>query len=103
MQGGFSTGAGSPTQLQRITVASDCLSVINAMSLPYAGVYSVVLEEVKADASRLVEFSFKHENRASNSEAHRLARYAVTGSVGRQVWLLQPPDGLCIPFQVLVQ
>ena len=61
-------------QLQRITVASDCLSVINAMSLPYARVYSVVLEEVKADASRLVEFSFKHENRASNSEAHRLAQ-----------------------------
>ena len=40
-------------QLQRITVASDCLSVINAMSLPCAGSYSVILEEVKDDASAL--------------------------------------------------
>jgi hypothetical protein len=31
---------------------------------------------------------FKHENRASNSEAHRVARSFVSVSTGRQVWLL---------------
>ena len=31
------------------------------MTSPYAGSYSVVLEEVKADASRLFEASFRHE------------------------------------------
>jgi hypothetical protein len=40
--------------------------------------------------------SFSHENRASNSEAHRLARFSVSGGVGRQVWLMQPPDSLYI-------
>ena len=73
------------------------------MTTPYAGCYSVVIEEVKADTSRFDEASFRHENRASNSEAHRLARFAVSGSVGRQVWLIQPPEGLCIPHQFSVQ
>jgi hypothetical protein len=36
------------------------------------------------------------DNRASNSEAHRLARSVTASNVGRQVWLLEPPDGLCI-------
>ena len=90
-------------QIQRITAASDWLSVINAMSTLYSGSFSVVLDEVKADASRLAEVSFRHKNRASNSEAHRLARFAVSGCAGRQVWFTQPPDGLCIPVQVLVQ
>ena len=77
-------------RLQHITVASDCLAVVNAMTSPYTGSYNFVLEEVKADASRLQEASFRHENRESNSEAHRLARFSVSSSVGRQVWLLQP-------------
>ena len=69
--------------LQRITVASDCLSVINALPQPYAGNYSMVLEEIKTDARILAAATFRHENRASNSEAHRLARFAVFSSIGR--------------------
>jgi ribonuclease HI len=83
-------------QLQQITVASDCLSVINALEQPYASSFSMILEEVKADASMMSKASFSHENRASNSEARRLARFSVSGGVGRQVWLMQPPDGLYI-------
>ena len=58
---------------------------------------------LETDASLLVETSFRHENRVSNSETHRLARFAVSSSIGRQVWFLQPPDGLCNPNNVLVQ
>ena len=87
--------------LQRITVASDCISVINAMSQPFAGNYSMILEEIRATGRSFTEATFRHENRASNSEAHRLARSAVSSSVGRQVWLLQPPDGLCIPMTII--
>jgi hypothetical protein len=63
----------------------------------------MILDEVKNDASLLAQSSFRHENVASNGEAHRLARFVISSSLGRQVWLLQPPDGLCILNNVLVQ
>jgi ribonuclease HI len=73
--------------LQRVTVATDCLAVVNNIKQDYAGSYSMIIEEVKADARGLQRASFRHENRASNSEAHCLARLAVSSSLGRQVWL----------------
>jgi ribonuclease HI len=90
-------------QLQKITVASDCLSVINNLSTTFCGSYSMVLEEIKETASQFAVASLRHENRVSNSEAHRLARFATSSSVGRQLWLVQPPDGLCIPNDVIIQ
>jgi ribonuclease HI len=89
-------------QLQRVTVASDCLSVINAInSEGFKGSYSMILDEVKADARHLQECSFRHESRLSNFESHRLARFAVSSNLGRQVWLLQLPVGLFILNNVL--
>jgi hypothetical protein len=35
--------------------------------------------------------------RGSNAEAHWLARFASSMSVGRYMWLLEPPEGLKIP------
>jgi hypothetical protein len=61
----------------------------------------MILDEVKADARHLQECSFRHESRLSNFESHRLARFAVSSNLGRQVWLLQPPIGLCILNNVL--
>jgi ribonuclease HI len=84
-------------QLRKITVASDCEAVVNDMSRPCAGIYSTVLEELKATLNLFEVVSFRYENRASNTEAHRLARQASAGDVGRQVWFVNPPDGLCIP------
>jgi ribonuclease HI len=89
--------------LRRVTVASDCLVVVNDISRHCAGSYSVVLSEIKSLGSSFLESSFRHENRASNSEAHRLARSACSVDVGRQVWFLEPPDGLCIPNNVIIQ
>jgi ribonuclease HI len=82
--------------LRRITVASDCLAVVQNLSRPFAGDYSAVLHEIKETSTLFERVLFRHENRASNTEAHRLARSVTTGNVGRQVWLLQPPYGLCI-------
>jgi hypothetical protein len=90
-------------QQQRVTVALDCLPVVNHLARDYAGNYTMVLREIKELASLLVEASFRHENRASNCEAHRLARSAVSAEVGRRVWLLEPPDGLSIVNNVLNQ
>jgi hypothetical protein len=65
----------------RVTVASDCLTVINALKTEgFKKSYSMILDEVKNDVSLLAE--------ASNGEAHRLARFAVSSCLGRQVWLL---------------
>ena len=89
--------------LRRVVVATDCLSVVKNMRQDYAGCYSMVIQEVKARSAKFLEVSFKHENRRSNSEAHSVARSVVSCGVGRQVWLTQPPDGLCIPNNITVQ
>jgi ribonuclease HI len=76
--------------LQNITVATDCLSVITAMEQPHAGSFSMVLDEVKDDARLFSHVLFRHENRASNSDAHRLASFFVSSEVRHQVWSFSP-------------
>jgi hypothetical protein len=46
-----------------------------AMEQPYAGSFTKILEEVKEDARLFSRASFRHENRASKSDAHRFARF----------------------------
>jgi ribonuclease HI len=93
----------SDLQVQKATIATDCLAVVNNMNQAYAGSYSMILAEIKEAADRMQEATYVHENRLSNMEAHRLARFSVSNGFGRQVWLLQPPDGLCIQNNVLDQ
>jgi ribonuclease HI len=76
--------------LQNITVETDCLSLISALEQPYAASFSKVLEEVKEDVRLFSRASFRHENRASNSDAHRFARFSISSEVRCQVWLVQP-------------
>ena len=87
--------------VDKVTVASDCLSVVNALKNKYAGNYSMIIDEVKATASSMLVVLFRHENRASNSDAHRLAHSVVSSSLGRQVWFDQPPGGLHIVSSIL--
>jgi ribonuclease HI len=61
---------------RKVTMATDCLSVVNNMEQAYDGPYIMVINEVKARAKTLSEVTFRHENRASNSEAHNLAHLA---------------------------
>jgi ribonuclease HI len=89
--------------LSNATIASDCLTIVQALNQEYSGSLSMVTEEVKDGANQLAEVFFRHDNRASNSEAHRLADFVVSSVVGRQVWFDQPPDGLCIKLNILVQ
>jgi ribonuclease HI len=70
---------------RKVMVATDRLSVVNNMEQAYDGPYTMVINEVKARAKTLSEVTFRHENRASNSEAHNLARLAISFSVGHQV------------------
>jgi hypothetical protein len=76
---------------------SSCYSLdVNDMSRTFAKSYSMILDEIK-ETSRMFELvKFRHENRLSNGEAHRLARSAASSSLGCQVWLMEPLGGLCI-------
>jgi hypothetical protein len=82
-------------------VASDCLEVIKNLQQPYMGVYGMITREIKETTSLFEKVMFKHEDRSSNGEAHRLARGSVNLTSGRQVWLLGPPDGFNIPVQAI--
>jgi hypothetical protein len=59
----------------------------------------MVIQEIKEAAKSFVGATFRHENHASNSEAHRLARFATLAEFGRQIG---PPDSLCILDNVLI-
>ena len=78
--------------------------LMTELQVPDAGQRgNLVIQEVKARAAGFLEVSFTHENRQSNSEAHSIARSVISCGFGRQVWLIQPPDGLCIPNNILEQ
>jgi hypothetical protein len=61
---------------RKVTMATDCLSVVSNMEQAYDAPYTMVINEVKARAKSLSEFTLRHKNRTSNSEAHNLARLA---------------------------
>jgi hypothetical protein len=48
--------------------------------------------------NKFIELEFSHEDRGSNKEAHSLAFSVVYESQGHRVWLLNPPEGVCIPL-----
>jgi hypothetical protein len=70
---------------------------VKALKEVNLGSYSHIIQEIKANAASLVEFSFMHEHRSSNTKAHNLARLLLSSSVGRYIWLVNPPEGVCIP------
>jgi ribonuclease HI len=88
-------------QLQKVAIASDCLSVINNMERQFAGSYSMILQEIKLKAATFAVVSFSHESRFSNSQPHKVACSALVSNLGRQLCLLSPPDGLCVPMNCL--
>jgi ribonuclease HI len=78
----------------RLTIVTDCLAIVNDLSRQFVGSYSMVLEEIKETSKPFELVKFKHENGASNGEAHRLARSAASSNSRRQIWLVAPPDAL---------
>jgi ribonuclease HI len=93
----------SDLNLRRIKVATDCLEVANCMRSQEhdRGIFSCITRECQDWAKQFDEAVFCHEGRASNGEAHRLARLSTSLEVGRSVWFGNPPMNLCIPFQIV--
>jgi hypothetical protein len=60
-----------------------------------------IITEIRSRAEDFGECSFVHEGRASNFEAHNLARHALSYGVGRHLWLLAPYSNL-IPVNIIL-
>ncbi|TVU32538.1 hypothetical protein EJB05_24269, partial [Eragrostis curvula] len=81
--------------LQNFRVASDCLNVVKNVHGPGMGIYGQIVKEIKARMASFTSVDLVHEGRESNVDAHTLARHCIYESVGRHVWLLSPPIGIC--------
>jgi len=88
----------SDLDLQKIRIATDCVNVVKNIYGQGMGLYGHIVMEIKAGAARFVNAQFIHESRSSNGDAHRLARSSIYEAVGRYVWLLAPPDGVCTNY-----
>jgi hypothetical protein len=76
--------------LTNVLVASDCASVVTDIRGGSMGRNGSIISEIRSRAATLSSCSFVHEGRASNFEAHNLARHALSLDVGRHMWLLAP-------------
>jgi hypothetical protein len=81
--------------LTKVRVASDCLNVIKSLESAGWGSYGHIVQEIKARAGDFVTAQLVHEGRVSNGDAHRLARGSISRDLGRHVWFLAPPEGVC--------
>jgi hypothetical protein len=60
-------------QLQRLKIASDCLSVVNDMNSGMSyGQHGMILRDITQFRAGFLETSYDHERREANGEAHRL-------------------------------
>ena len=86
----------SDLAVRKIRLATDNISVVRNIKSGSKGVYAHIVEEIRARAGGFVCAEFVHEGRASNVDAHNLATSSVYRELGRMVWLLSPPEGVCI-------
>jgi hypothetical protein len=78
--------------LSRILIASDCKTSISDITTGSWGNYGAIISEIKDWSSLFQDCTFVHEGRASNFEAHNLARFSTSLGVGSHVWLGNPYD-----------
>ena len=81
--------------LQKILIATDCANVVRSIQGPGMGTYGHITREIKAGVATFMEAEVIHESRKLNGEARSLAKSSIYNSVGRHVWLLSPPNGVC--------
>jgi hypothetical protein len=85
--------------VQSVRVASDCLNAVRSIQQGTLGAYAliVIVKEINDSILAFDTLEFIHEGRRSNVEAHGLARSVVFDEPGHRLWLVSPPDSLCIP------
>jgi hypothetical protein len=84
----------------RVLVASNCKPVVEDIMEGTMGRYGAIVSEIRVRAAQMNECKFVFEGRASNFEAHNLARFMLSFGVGGYVWLGTPHD-VNIPVNIL--
>jgi ribonuclease HI len=85
-----------------VMVASACAEMVQSLKGASMGRFSHITREIRETVQHRGGFSFRHEGRRSNEEAHTLARMATTLPVGRHVWLATLPEGLSFPVNSMI-
>ena len=82
--------------LTKAKMASDCQNVIRRIiGGDKLGTYGQLVREIKETIGEFQTFEFGHEGRTTNVDAHNLARSSISLDIGRHVWFLDPPVGVC--------
>ena len=86
--------------VQRLHVASDCLTVINDIHQRTGGQHGAVIREIISHSRSFISCTFGHEHRCFNAEAHNLAKHSCNLEVGRHLWLGIPHDQNLVPMNI---
>jgi hypothetical protein len=76
--------------LDRAFIVSDCKTTIDDIRDGTLGRNGLIIREIRSRSTHLRECSFTFESRASNFEAHNLARHMISWGVGNHLWLVVP-------------
>jgi hypothetical protein len=81
--------------LTLVRLALDCANAIRSMEGRNMSRYGQIVKEIQTRAHDFLLVDFVHENRKSNVDAHTLARSLISFDIGRHVWFLELPFGIC--------
>jgi hypothetical protein len=84
----------------KLIVATDCQQVIKDIMDDAGGCYAPIIKEIGLHRREFVTSVFKHEGRKSDTEAHNLARHALSLGQGRHLWLLETHNLMLIPVML---
>jgi hypothetical protein len=62
---------------RRVRIATDCAAAVKSLAGPGMDRYDQVIRELKTDMASFDKAEVVHEGRASNLDAHRLARSSI--------------------------
>jgi ribonuclease HI len=82
--------------IQRVRVASDCFNAIRGIHEGTMGIYSHIVQEIKAREGDFHGMEFVHKRRKANQDAHGLACGSLFDTFGRHVWLMSLPRAFVI-------
>lgn len=88
--------------LQKFVVACDCKIIVDNNKEGTRGAHITIIREIAGRRINFESCSFVFEGRASNHEAHNLAKFSHSLDPGRHLWLISPHDPVCIPLNIHV-
>lgn len=86
--------------LPKIIIACDSKTVVDDTNEGKGGAYAAIVREFNSRASSFVSCLVIFEGRASNCEAHNLAKHSAMLDQGHHLWLIHPHNTACIPINI---